>query len=42
MKKKEKTREDIDEESNQGDVQNRERSETTKYKTQVLDSFNLL
>ena len=34
-KKKEKTREDIDKESSPRDVQNRERSERTKYKTQV-------
>ena len=34
-KKKEKTREDIDKESSPQDVQNRERSERTKYKTQV-------
>ena len=34
-KKKETTREDIDKEQSQRDVQNRERSETTKYKTQV-------
>ena len=34
-RKKEKTREDIDKESSPQDVQNHERSETTKYKTQV-------
>ena len=34
-KKKETTREDIDKEQSRRDVQNRERSETTKYKTQV-------
>ena len=34
-KKKEKTREDIDKESSPQDVQNREGSERTKYKTQV-------
>ena len=34
-RKKEKTREEIDKESSPQDVQNHERSETTKYKTQV-------